>query len=306
MRENKILTIILSVITVILGILYFLCFFIQQIQYWKYLDFIKNIFVGILCSSIVSIIICLINYFIAKNKLVNNFIRIENKIIDSIKIDTIEIPFDKILYRNFLNEAMDNYSSKRSYKEAVNQYGKNKVDKKYFNLKNHDKKDLLISHVMEILNIPFKENIERIISKCLENNKKDVNKIIKQYSIFKDIDVLELQIIANDFDCFFDKKIQKTIFEIIKSNINIKNEIGYKLWTLEDSNTIYFKIFTLTFMQEQLFESIQTTTINGIQIEYHQKYKNEIIKLLNKIILLNNKNACPIPYFDSKSLYRIS
>lgn len=72
MRINKILSIICTILIIISCIL---LFYIEiKLCNYKYFESFKNILIGILSSSIVSLLISLSNYFIERNKIINNII----------------------------------------------------------------------------------------------------------------------------------------------------------------------------------------------------------------------------------------
>ena len=306
MRENKKAVQILSIIILVSLILYFLCFYIKCLSKWEHLEFTKNILVGVCCSSIVSVIICLINYFVIKRRNIQEFIRIENKILSDIQIDTLKTPFNQELYLKLLYELSNKYCDKIQYDKAIKKFGKSKEIKEGFDLNKHVAKDKIIEFTANELDFPFKDKIEKNIMNNVNDNKKEVETIIQQYKHINEIDVIELQNIENEFCCFLNKSIKKSMCEIIESNIKLKNDIATILFGIEKDSTIYFKIISVIKMQDIFFEIERKIKDKTIIITFNRKFKNNIIDLSNQIILEYNEKATPLPKFSPKSLYRIT
>lgn len=219
-------------------------------------NFLLNLFIGVFSSSIVTLLISIPNYIVARKQLLEKYWEETRRLISSIySIEYLDIEFNKEDFIGYINEINSNIWKKEFNKHAKN---KIKIDDEYKNklleylaIKHCDLKEELSKHGFEIY---LNEELEKATSEILKN----MDKIIYQYKKCDEESTIDLNFMLGDTEFISGKKFYKEIHinlyepiynllsdireEIFHFNLYLNNE-GNKAIVLEKILNLQNKIF---------------------------------------------------------------
>lgn len=221
-------------------------------------NFLSNLFIGIFSSSIVTLLISIPNYIVAKKQLLERYWEESRRLILSIyNIEYLNIEFNKDDFIGYINEISNNL-----WKEEFNKYAKNKVKidveyknrlLEYLSIKHYDLKEKLSKDGFEIY---LNQELEKETSEILKN----MDKILHQYKKCDEESTINLNFMLGDTEFIFGKnfynKMYKNLYEPIYNLFsNIREEIvhfnlylnnkGNRAIVLEKILNLQNKIFTV-------------------------------------------------------------
>lgn len=267
--------------------------------------FILNLFIGIFSSSIVTLLISIPNYIIAKRQLLEKYWEETRRLITSIyNIKYLYIEFNKEDFIGYINEINRNL-----WKEEFNKHAKNKIkiDFEYKNrlleylaIKHCDLKEKLSKNGFEVY---LNEELEKSTSEIL----KKMDKIIYQYKKCDEESTIGLNFMLGDTEFISGKSFYKEIHmnlyepiykllsdireEIFHFNLHLNNE-GNKAIVLEKVLDLQNKIFTVDETEESV------TVFNSFNDKMHHNLELFRSKIYN--VKPNQNETHPVLYITRK------
>ncbi len=248
-----------SLVIAILSLTLSIFLFILSLYYnVSSINFLLNLFIGIFSSSIVTLLISIPNYIVAKKQLLERYWEESRRLIISIyNIEYLDIEFNKEDFIGYINEISNNL-----WKEEFNKHAKNKVKiddeyknklLEYLSIKHYNLKEKLSKDGFEIY---LNQELEKETSEILKN----MDKILYQYKKCDEESTMNLNFMLGDTEFIsgkdFYNKMYKNLYEpiynllssireeIFHFNLYLNNE-GNKAIVLEKILNLQNKIFTV-------------------------------------------------------------
>lgn len=252
------------------------------------INFSLNLFIGIFSSSIVTLLISIPNYIVARKQLLEKYWEETRRLIISIyNIEYFDIEFNKEDFIGYINEINNNL-----WKEEFNNCAKNKIKiddeyknklLEYLSIKHCDLKKKLSRDGFEIY---LNQELEKETNEVLKN----MNKILYQYKKIDEESTIDLDFMLGDTEFISGKKFYKEMHknlyepiynllssireEIYHFNLYLNNE-GNKAIVLEKILNLQNKIFTVEESEEGI------TVFNSFNDKMHSNLELFRAKIYN-------------------------
>lgn len=296
----------------ILSLILSISFFIFSLYYDVSLNkFLLNLFIGIFSSSIVTLLLSIPNYIVARKQLLEKYWEETRRLIASIyNIEYLDIEFNKDDFIGYINEITSNlwkkeYNNHAKSKIKINDEYKNKL-LEYLAIKHCDLKEKLSKNSFEIY---LNHELEKETSKIF----KHMDKILYQYKKCDEENTINLNFMLGDTEFISGKKFYNEIIlnlykpiynllyyirkEIFHFNLYLNNE-GNKAVVLGKILDLQNNIFTI----EENEESI--TVFNSFNDKMHSNLESFRAKIYN--IKPTQNEIHPVLYIVRKKYNNIN
>lgn len=181
----------------ILSLILSISFFIFSLYYdVSLIKFLLNLFIGVFSSSIVTLLLSIPNYIVARKQLLEKYWEETRRLIASIyNIEYLDIEFNKDDFIGYINEITSNlwkkeYNNHAKSKIKINDEYKNKL-LEYLAIKHCDLKEKLSKNSFEIY---LNHELEKETSKIF----KHMDKILYQYKKCDEENTINLNFMLGD------------------------------------------------------------------------------------------------------------
>ena len=242
-------------------------------------NFIKDIMLGIFCSSIVTVFFYISAYKVERKKVLEQYWNEVRKILIELKkIDYMDIKFEPQVFIKFMNEQRNKVWLKQFYKQSL--MG---IPEKEFENTNLIKNKITEDND-EILKAISKDSREKYLDEKIEtiyNETTDkIDKIVHQYLKYLEHSTDNLNFILGDIEFFTGDKNYKKVYELFERiyslNIKIQESARHFRYYIDGEGNKAFVLSEILKLQKDIFEVKETV---DSKIIYSKFIDNMEIKL---------------------------
>ena len=223
--------------------------------------FIKDIMLGIFCSSIVTVFFYISAYKVERKKVLEQYWNeVRRILIELKKIDYMNIEFEPKVFIKFMNEQRNKGWLKQFYKQNSME-----IPEKEFENTNLIKKKI-IQDKDEFLKEISKDSREKYLDEKIEtiyNKTTDrINKIVNQYLKYLEYSTDNLNFILGDIEFFTGEKKYKKAYELVERiyslNIKIQESARHFRYYIDGEGNKAFVLSEILKLQKDIFEVEET------------------------------------------------
>lgn len=242
-------------------------------------NFIKDIMLGIFCSSIVTVFFYISAYKVERKKVLEQYWNEVRKILIELKkIDYMDTKFEPQVFIKFMNEQRNKVWLKQFYKQSL--MG---IPEKEFENTNLIKNKITEDND-EILKAISKDSREKYLDEKIEtiyNETTDkIDKIVHQYLKYLEHSTDNLNFILGDIEFFTGNKNYKKVYELFERiyslNIKIQESARHFRYYIDGEGNKAFVLSEILKLQKDIFEVKETV---DSKIIYSKFIDNMEIKL---------------------------
>lgn len=249
--------------------------------------FIKDIMIGIFCSSIVTVFFYISTYKVERKKVLEQYWNeVRRILIELKKIDYMNIDFEPQVFIEFINEQRNKVWLKQYYKRSSM-----KVPEKEFENTNLIKYKITEDND-EILKAISKDSREKYLDEKIEtiyNETTDkIDKIVNQYLKYLEHSTDSLNFILGDIEFFTGDKNYKKAYELFERiyslNIRIQESARHFRYYIDGKGNKAFVLSEILKLQKDIFEVEETEYSKIIYREFIDNMEIKLEKFRANII----------------------
>lgn len=223
--------------------------------------FIKDIMLGIFCSSIVTVFFYISAYKVERKKVLEQYWNeVRRILIELRKIDYMNINFEPNVFIKFMNEQRNKVWLNQWYKQNSMEIPEkefentNLIKKKIL----EDEDEFLRKISMDSREKYLDEKIETIYNRTTDR----INKIINQYLKYLEHSTDNLNFILGDIEFFTGEKNYKKVYELFERiynlNIKIQESARHFRYYIDGEGNKAFVLSEILKLQKDIFEVEET------------------------------------------------
>lgn len=223
--------------------------------------FIKDIMLGIFCSSIVTVFFYISAYKVERKKVLEQYWNeVRRILIELRKIDYMNINFEQNVFIKFMNEQRNKVWLNQWYKQNSMEIPEkefentNLIKKKIL----EDEDEFLRKISMDSREKYLDEKIETIYNRTTDR----INKIINQYLKYLEHSTDNLNFILGDIEFFTGEKNYKKVYELFERiynlNIKIQESARHFRYYIDGEGNKAFVLSEILKLQKDIFEVEET------------------------------------------------
>jgi len=279
------ISILISILSVTLATMFFAWYYCTNNCI---IEYIKDIFLGIFCSSVVTVFFYSSSYITEKRLLLEKFwMEVRKALIEQYKIEYLYSEFEEKLLVDYIHERRS-YKTNKDFEKNFQSYSfKTKQDSinKLKDIIKDENKNIIDEMSPRDKKFFIQRNLDRIYEKLTNN----IDKITSQYIDYMNYSVENLNLILGDVEFFWQKDLNyQKVYDIYRKLFDLRQKIQennyhFLLYKKGEGNKaiVLSKIFEL---QKNIFKIEENDEFKLIYNEFNDEMNDALETFRAKII----------------------